>query len=409
MSLFAVLRLPREILFGIGQRHALASVAGRTGRRALVCTDARFAATPVFAEMMTALETAGIAVLVYDQTLPDVPRDTVAICVDIARGFAPDMVIGIGGGSCLDMAKCASLLLTHGGALGDYYGEFQVPGPVLPVIAVPTTAGTGSEVTPVAVISDPDRTLKVGISSPYLIAAAAICDPELTLSCPPGLTAVAGADALTHAIEAFTAMRRPGDPQLAQQHVFVGKSDLSDQFALHAIRLLGRSLEKAFVDGSDIGARADVMMGALAAGCAFGTAGTAAAHAVQYPVGAVTHTAHGLGVATMLPYVMTYNRCVAGAEIAIIGRALDLDPGGVEDDETVADAAIREVSRLFAAIGISPTLATLGLPEDRLDWTAEQALGIGRLIKNNPRPLEPATMRGLVRAAYDGDLAASAL
>ncbi|TCU14479.1 iron-containing alcohol dehydrogenase [Rhizobium sullae] len=409
MSLFAVLRLPREILFGIGQRHALASVAGRTGRRALVCTDARFAATPVFAEMIAALEAAGIVALVHDQTLPDVPRDTVALCVEAARGFAPDMVIGIGGGSCLDMAKCASLLLTHGGGLGDYYGEFKVPGPVLPVIAVPTTAGTGSEVTPVAVISDPDRTLKVGISSPYLIAAAAICDPELTLSCPPELTAIAGADALTHAIEAFTAMRRPGDPELAQQHVFVGKSDLSDQFALHAIRLLGRSLENAFANGSEIDARAEVMMGALAAGCAFGTAGTAAAHAVQYPVGAVTHTAHGLGVATMLPYVMTYNRRVASAEIAVVGRALGLDPAGIEDEETLADAAIGEVSRLFAAIGISPTLATLGLPENRLDWTAEQALGIGRLIKNNPRSLDSAAMRGLVRAAYDGDLAASAL
>jgi alcohol dehydrogenase class IV len=409
MSLFAVLRLPREILFGVGQRYALASVAGRTGRRALVCTDARFAATPVFVEMIAALEAAGIAVLIYDQTLPDVPRDTVALCVEAARDFHPDMVIGIGGGSCLDMAKCASLLLTHGGRLGDYYGEFKVPGPVLPVIAVPTTAGTGSEVTPVAVISDPDRTLKVGISSPYLIAAAAICDPKLTLSCPPGLTAVAGADALTHAIEAFTAMRRAGTPELAQQHVFIGKSDLSDQFALHAIRLISRSLEKAFVDGSDIDARADVMMGALAAGCAFGTAGTAAAHAVQYPVGAVTHTPHGLGVATMLPYVMAYNRCVAAAEIALVGRALGLDPAGVEAEEMLADAAIGEVSRLFAAIGISPTLARLGLPEDRLDWTAEQALGISRLIKNNPRSFDSAAMRGLVRAAYDGDLAASAL
>lgn len=128
--------------------------------------------------MIAALEAAGIVVLVHDRTLPDVPQDTVAVCVEAARGFEPDMVIGIGGGSCLDMAKCASLLLAHGGALADYYGEFKVPAPVLPVIAVPTTAGTGSEVTPVAVVSDPDRTLKVGISSPYLIAAAAICDPN---------------------------------------------------------------------------------------------------------------------------------------------------------------------------------------------------------------------------------------
>ncbi|SHO66480.1 alcohol dehydrogenase [Pseudoxanthobacter soli DSM 19599] len=408
MTLFAALRLPREILFGTGQRHALPAVASRIGRRALICTDERFAGTATFAEIRAGLHAAGIEVFVHDRVLPDVPRDSVAVAVEEARPFAPDMVIGIGGGSCLDVAKCASLLLAHGGALQDYYGEFKVPGPVLPVIAVPTTAGTGSEVTPVAVISDSDRVLKVGISSPHLIAAAAICDPDLTLSCPPGLTAIAGADALTHAIEAYTAVRRDGGPDLAQRHVFVGKSALTDHFALLAIRLLGRSLEKACRDGSDAAARADVMMGALAAGCAFGTAGTAAAHAIQYPAGALTHTAHGLGVATMLPYVMSYNRAAAATEIAEVGAALGLEAGG-RDTGALAEATIGEVSRLFAAIGITPTLAALGLPADKLDWTAEQALGIDRLIKNNPRPFDLAAMRRLIQAAFDGDLAAAAL
>ncbi|RUV82783.1 iron-containing alcohol dehydrogenase, partial [Mesorhizobium sp. M5C.F.Ca.IN.020.14.1.1] len=148
MSLFAAVRLPREILFGKGQRHVIPTVAARLGRRALVCTDERFAATVAFAEIMEALECASIDVLVHDRVLPDVPRDTVAVCVEMAREFAPDMVIGIGGGSCLDMAKCAALLISHGGLLQDYYGEFKVPGPTLPLIAVPTTAGTGSEVTP---------------------------------------------------------------------------------------------------------------------------------------------------------------------------------------------------------------------------------------------------------------------
>lgn len=408
MTLFAAIRLPQEILFGKGQRHALPIVAGRLGKRALICTDERFAATTVFAEIVKALEAASIDVLVHDGVQPDVPRETVAVCVDDARAFNPQMVIGIGGGSCLDMAKCAALLLSHGGRLQDYYGEYKVPGPTLPVIAVPTTAGTGSEVTPVAVISDSDRTLKVGISSPYLIAAAAICDPDLTMTCPPGLTAVAGADALTHAIEAFTAARRGTDPLLAQNHVFIGKSALTDHFALLAIKLLGRSLEKACKDGSDEDARADVMMGALAAGCAFGTAGTAAAHAVQYPAGALTHTAHGLGVATMMPYVMNYNRSVSAVEMAEIGSALRLD-STARDTEEMAKAAIEEIRRLFAAIGITPTLADLGLSADKLDWTAEQAFGIDRLIKNNPRPFDLDAMKRLVRAAYDGDLAASAI
>ncbi|MBW9116886.1 iron-containing alcohol dehydrogenase [Rhizobium cauense] len=408
MTLFAAIRLPREILFGKGQRHALPSVAAKLGSRALICTDERFAGTTVFAEIIKSLEAANIAVLIHDGVQPDVPVATVSVCVEDARSFDPDLVIGIGGGSCLDMAKCAALLLTHGGALKDYYGEYKVPGPTIPVIAVPTTAGTGSEVTPVAVISDTDRTLKVGISSPYLIAAVAICDPELTMTCPPGLTAIAGADALTHAIEAFTAARRGADPALAQEHVFIGKSALTDHFALLAIKLLGRSLEKACTDGSDEEARADVMMGALAAGCAFGTAGTAAAHAIQYPAGALTHTAHGLGVATMMPYVMNYNRSVSTAEMAEIAGALGLHSMD-GDPKQLAVAAIEEIRRLFAAIGITPTLADLGLAADKLDWTAEQAFGIDRLIKNNPRPFDLDAMKRLVRAAYDGDLAASAI
>jgi alcohol dehydrogenase class IV len=406
MTLFAALRLPREILFGKGQRHALPTVARRLGQRALVCTDARLARTPEFAEMMAGLKAASIEVLVHDGVQPDVPRDSVALCVDEVRPFAPDMVIGIGGGSCLDMAKCVSLLLAHGGALSDYYGEFKVPGPVLPIIAVPTTAGTGSEVTPVAVVSDPDRTLKIGASSPYLIPAVAICDPELTATCPPGLTAIAGADAMTHAIEAFTAARKPSSHALAQENVFIGKSALSDQFALYAIRLLGRSLEKAVAEGSNEDARADVMMGALAAGCAFGTAGTAAAHAVQYPAGALTETAHGMGVAAMMPYVMSYNRRTSAPALAEVGEALGLPTEGSVEER--AGAAIDEISRLFAAIGITPTLAGLGLAADQIEWTCEQAVGIQRLIKNNPRPIDLAGMRQLVQAAFDGDLAAAA-
>jgi len=342
---------------------------------------------------------------VHDRVQPDVPRETVAAGVAEIGDFAADMVIGIGGGSCLDYAKCAALLLSHGGALPDYYGEFKVPGPTLPVIAVPTTAGTGSEVTPVAVISDPDRTLKVGISSPHLIAAVALCDPELTLTCPPELSAAVGADALTHAIEAFTAIRRDPTPELAQQHVFVGKSALTDHYALLAIGLLGRSLEAAVKDGGNEDARADVMLASLAAGCAFGTAGTAAAHAIQYPVGALTHTAHGLGVACVLPYVLTYNRPAREPEMAQVAAALGVSHDG-QSTRQAADAAIAEVKRIFDAIGIDPTLQALGLARDQLEWSAEQAVGIDRLIKNNPRPFDLTAMKHLMQAAYDGDLAA---
>jgi len=404
---FSVLRLPREVLFGAGQVAAIGQVAARLGSKALICTDARFAASEAFSQLHQRMQDAGLQCHLFDAVEPDLPSETVYRCADAARGFSPDLVVGVGGGSCIDMAKCASLILTHGGQLEDYYGEFKIPSRVLPIVAVPTTAGTGSEVTPVAVVSDAKRTLKVGISSPYLIPAAAICDPVLSWTCPPALTAIAGADALTHAIEAFTAFRRVPDADLAQKHVFVGKNALSDIFALNAITLIGASLQRAYADGADRQARSDMMLGALAAGCAFGTAGTSLAHAVQYPVGALTSTPHGLGVAAVLPYAMSYNRRAAMAEMAVIAIALGADRAA-QSTEELSHAAIREVSRLFAAVAIPASLKGLGMRQDQIDWTAEHAVGIERLIKNNPRPIDLSGMRTFVAAAFEGNLAAAA-
>ena len=393
MDYFGTIRAPRELLFGSGQRRALGAIASRLGRRALIVTDARLAGDADFLAMVADLEAAGLTLRIESGTLPDVPVETAVAAAEAARGFAPDLVIGIGGGSCLDMAKCVALLLSHGGRPEDYYGELKVPGSVLPLIAVPTTAGTGSEVTPVAVLSDADRSLKVGISSPYLIPIAAICDPDLTLTCPPGLTAIAGADALTHAIEAFTATRREVTATLTQERVFIGKNALSDQFALTAIALLWQGLEGACTSG-DATARAQVMQGATFAGLAFGVAGTAAAHAIQYPVGALTHTAHGQGVACLMPYVMAWNRPAIGPELAQIAAAI-----GVASAEEVIPA----IAALFGRIGIPPTLAALGLAEDRIDWVAEQSCGIERLIQNNPRPINRADMTLLLTAAFTGE------
>lgn len=395
MEYFGTIRAPSELILGNGQRRALGLVAKGLGRRALVVTDQRLAADADFHAMTADLKSNGLTVQIESGTLPDVPAESTVVAADAARAFAPDLVIGIGGGSCLDMAKCVALLLTHGGRPEDYYGELKVPGPILPLIAVPTTAGTGSEVTPVAVLSDSKRSLKIGISSPHLIPRAAICDPELTLSCPPALTAITGADAMTHAIEAFTATRRPVTPALTQERVFIGKNALSDQFALTAISLLWQGLETACTEGDNLAARAQVMQGATFAGLAFGVAGTAAAHAIQYPVGALTHTAHGAGVACLMPWVMEWNRPAIGAELEKMASAMGLADGA---------AVIPAISSLFARIGIPPTLALLGLAEERLDWVAEQSCGIERLIQNNPRPLDRSDMRKLLDAAFSGDV-----
>jgi alcohol dehydrogenase class IV len=249
------------------------------------------------------------------------------------------------------------------------------------------------------VVADDHRDLKVGVSSPHLIPHTAICDPELALSCPSGLTAHAGADALTHAIEAFTAVRREATPGLALERVFVGKNALSDTHALAAITALARHLPTAVEDGANLAARAGVMLGALHAGLAFGTAGTAAAHAIQYPVGALTHTPHGVGVAVLMPYVMAFNRPACGAEFARIARAM----GVAGDDEArLADAAIDAVAALLHRIGIPATLAELGLPAERVNWVAAQSLLAARLVTNNPRPLDEPALAAIVAAALGG-------
>lgn len=401
--MFGALRLPRSILFGRGKRRALGSAAAKIGKRALLCTDAWQGAQPVFMEIVADLEAHGIETRIFDQTIPDLPISSIEACIAQVRDFAPDMVIGIGGGSSMDMAKVVAVLLTHGGDVRSYYGEFAVPGPVIPLIAVPTTSGTGSEVTPVAVVADEQRGAKVGIASPHLIPLIAVCDPELTITCPPALTACSGADALTHAVEAFTTLARAADPLMTEQHVFVGKNVLSDHFGKLAVVNIFRYLERAYRDGSDMEAREGVMLAALAAGCAFGTAGTAAAHALQYPVGNLTHTAHGDGVATLLPFVMQFNRPSCVEAFAELARAVGIAEGSADE---MSQAFIDAAADLLGRIAIPRSLAELGLKADQQDFVAENALNAARLVKNNPRPLDLSAMQSITRAAFSGERSA---
>lgn len=403
--MFGALRLPQTILFGRGQRHVMGTAAARIGSRALVCTDARLAQTEEFASLLADLHAAGVKTRVYDQTIADLPLESIADCMAKVSDFGPDLVIGIGGGSCMDLAKVVSVLITHGGEVSTYYGEFAVPGPVVPLIALPTTAGTGSEVTPVAVVLDKARGSKIGVASPYIIPQMAVCDPELTITCPPGLTACSGADALAHAVEAFTSMARPPEPQLTEKHVFIGKNLLSDHFAKLAVVNVFRYLARAHANGADMEAREGLMLASLAAGCAFGTAGTAAAHALQYPVGNLTHTAHGDGVGALLPFVMQYNRSACPEAFAELARTIGLGDAGMSTD-ALSQAFIDAVAELFATIGIPRSLAALGLASGHEHEVASGSLKAERLVKNNPRPLDLAAMLHITEAAFRGERAA---
>ncbi|MDT6942273.1 iron-containing alcohol dehydrogenase [Brucella pseudogrignonensis] len=392
---YGVTRAPQRLVFGAGQRRALGRLASDLGKRALLCTDARIGELPLLNEIINDLKKHGIEVSVFTGTEPELPLEGVTTCADRYRDFQPDMVIGIGGGSCLDLAKLVSLLLSHPGSLSDYYGEFKVPGPVCPVIALPTTAGTGSEVTPVAVLADPQRVMKVGISSPHLIPHTAICDPELTVTCPNGLTAISGADALAHAIEAYAAISREPSADLAATRVFVGKNILSDFYALEAIRLIYSQLATAVNNGEDLEARSAVMLGSTYAGLAFGSAGTAAAHAIQYPIGAETHTAHGLGVGVLLPYTMRFNASVVAARYAEIACVMGV-AGKDQSDETAAHACIEALSALFAKIGMPATIDAIGIKNEHLDQIAELSMNAARLVENNPRPLSPSAVKTIL-------------
>ena len=368
----------------------------------MICTDTRLSSTPEFLEVLASLRDAEVHVTCFDRTEPELPVPGILECVQETAGIEIDAVIGLGGGSCMDMAKVVAVLLAHGGHPRDYYGEFNVPGPALPIVAIPTTAGTGSEATPVAVLMDPERTIKVGISSPELIPTIAVCDPELTLSAPASLTSAAGADALSHLVESFTAIRR--DPKdVAAERVFVGKSDLTDAVARGGLTLLGRSLVTAYEHPSDLNARGQVMAAAFAGGVALGTAGTAAAHALQYPIGAITHTPHGVGVGTLLPYVMRFNFPERIAEFAEIADAFGVGSRDDDDVHVRAIAGVQAVDRLLNEIGIPRSLAELGITEDHVEQVVEQAATARRLVENNPRTLDADAMRSIVRTAIDGD------
>jgi alcohol dehydrogenase class IV len=377
MTQFAVLRAPSQVLFGTGMAAAAGRVAADYGRRVLVITDPVIAGSPGFAAVVESL--AGLDVTVF----PDA-------AVALGTATEPDAVVAVGGGSVIDLAKVTAVLLAHGGALSDYYAVQSVPGPIVPLIALPTTAGTGSEATPVAVITDPSTEMKVGVASPHLIPRHAICDPLLTVGAPPVVTAHSGIDALSHAIESYMAAREQPSPELVLGRPQVGKNLLSDALALTAAGHIYRNLARAVEDGSDLEARTGMLYGALLAGIAFGNSGVSAAHALQFTVGAATHTSHGLGTGLLLPYVMEYNRSARPDEIAELSSLMSGD-------------AVSQVHALGLKIGLPASLAEIGVAQGDLRAMANAAVGIKRLVDNNPRRLDVDALEAILDAAWHGE------
>lgn len=396
---FGALRMPREILFGNWSAQQTAQICGKFGPRVFVVTDAVMQKLSAVQDVVHSLSDNGLQVRVFADTSPEIPLSTVDDAQAQLGAFDPDVIVGLGGGSCIDLAKVLAVLAAHGGSPRDYYGENQVPGPCVPVVAIPTTAGTGSEATPVAVIADEERDLKVGISSPHLIPSAAIVDPRLTLTCPASVTAHSGLDALAHAVESLASRRRL--PAWGKQlPVFLGVNQLTEQPSLRAITLINQNLVDTVRTPRDIVARAAMAEASLLAGIAFGTAGTGAAHALQYPIGALTQTPHGLGTGLLLPYVMQFNKPYSVEDMARIGWAL----GSVSHTaETAAQDAIDRVAQLVSDSGVPTNLREIGVAETDLPTIAELGMKSARLIQNNARPCTPQSLLELATAAWSGE------
>jgi alcohol dehydrogenase len=388
MTDFAVLRAPSQVLFGAGMAPAAGPIAASYGRRVMVITDPTIAATEGFATVTAALSE--LDVVVFSDAAVDVPPAAVDAAVAVGAEHVPDVIVAVGGGSVIDLAKVTALLLSHPGPLSAYYPVQSVPGPVLPLIALPTTAGTGSEATPVSVITDGETAMKVGVASPHLTPRHAICDPLLTVGAPPVVTAHAGIDALSHAVEAYMAARETASPELVLGRPQVGKNLLSDTLALAAARTIAENLARAVEDGSDLEARSGMLYGSLLAGIAFANSGVSAAHALQFAVGAATHTSHGLGTGLLLPYVMEYNRPARPAEIDALSELFGGD-------------AVTAVHELGRRIGLPASLAEIGVGRDDVRALAEASVGIRRLIDNNPRPLDVDALESILTAAWHGE------
>jgi alcohol dehydrogenase class IV len=351
-------------------------------KNALIVTDRGFMGTGLIDIPAASLRAAGIQVQLYADVLADPPEHIVLQAADYARSHQTDIVIGFGGGSSMDVAKLISILAGGDQLLSGMYGIGNVKGDRLPLVQVPTTAGTGSEVTPISIVTTGETT-KMGVVSPKLYADLAILDAELTVGLPAKLTAATGIDAMVHAIEAYTTRHK--------------KNALSDMLAREALKLLSRNLVTVCEDGGNLEARQAMLLGAMLAGQAFSNAPVAAVHALAYPIGGIFHVPHGLSNALVLPHVMRFNAGHAASRYAELADIVV--PGSEGSDEARSHALIASLEQLASRVGIATTLREVGITEADLDRLADDAMLQTRLLVNNPRELQREDARAIYAAA----------
>ncbi len=365
----------------------------------LIVTDQALASAGIVDRVRGPLAAAGLHVDVFDGGQPEPAIENAKNAVQFARECSPDCIVGLGGGSNMDVAKFTAVALAHGGSPSDYFGWDNVPGPITNLVCVPTTSGTGSEVSHAAVLTDTANEMKVSCLSNYTRPALAVVDPELTITCPPQATADSGIDALTHAIEAYTAVDYQDlDLPAGETGPYDGRTPLGDALAERAVALIAAHLRDVVQQPENIEAREGMDMAATLAGMSFSNCGVALVHALEYPLGGTLHCSHGAGNGLLLPYVMRYNLPQREAAIARLAPLLGADVTGM-DQANAAEAAITAVEQLRADIGIPLRISELGGREDQLPMFAEKSFAVKRLMKLNPRVPTEADLLGILREA----------
>ena len=360
-------------------------------KRPVVITDNGIVACGLLDQLKDAISVTSLVPDYFLEVVADPPEEVVLAAIEFAKQHNADGVIGFGGGSSMDTAKLVAAVLCSGQSLQSMYGVDQVQGGRLPLILVPTTAGTGSEVTPISIVTTGETT-KAGIVSSILLPDIALLDAELTLGLPSSVTAATGIDAMVHAIEAYTSA--------------IKKNPYSDMLACKALGLLTDNIAKATYDGKDIEARQNMLLGACLAGQAFANAPVAAVHALAYPLGGHFHIPHGLSNSLVLPHVMNFNKS-ACAELyveLVPYIAPDLPPylsrtGGPEAE---VNALNKHIEGLIKALGLPTSLAEMGIEESQLEALADDAMLQTRLLMNNPREVARADALAIYQAAYNG-------
>ncbi|WP_186386779.1 iron-containing alcohol dehydrogenase [Stappia sp. TSB10P1A] len=376
----------RSVRFGAGVLGELPALAlPLTGPRVLIVTDPGMMGTGIVDRAVALLRDAGLETTLFADVQADPPEAVVLAAVDAAREAGAGGIIGLGGGSSLDVAKLVALLAPGTEALADVYGVGKARGPRLPLVLIPTTSGTGSEVTPISIVTT-GAAEKMGVVSPHLIPDLALLDPELTLGLPPHVTAATGIDAMVHAIEAYASASPNNNP-------------VSRALACEALRLMGGALLRAVRDGSDAAARADMLLGSMLAGQAFANSPVAAVHALAYPLGGHFHIPHGLSNALVLPHVLRFNAVVAPAPYAELAPHAFPDLAALDGQERAA-AFIERLATLSAVCGLPQRLRDMEISAEVLPRLARDAMNQTRLLVNNPRPLTEADALDIYTAAH---------